>query len=128
MILRLTLWLLVIKAMTCAAFIYSGIGLMPEEAQYWTWSQDLSYGYYSKPAGIAYEIAFGTLSSMAVGLFLGPVMGYTVDTFRDFTGLKESERLPSILREQTPRNKKYAAALMTAASVAILAGIYSLNK
>lgn len=32
---------------------------MPDEAQYWAWSKDLSYGYYSKPCGIAWQIAFG---------------------------------------------------------------------
>lgn len=40
--------------------LYSGIGLSPDEAQYWTWSQALSWGYYSKPPGIAWLIAFGT--------------------------------------------------------------------
>lgn len=38
----------------------SGIGLGPDEAQYWTWSQALDWGYYSKPPGIAWEIALGT--------------------------------------------------------------------
>ena len=36
------------------------IYLVPDEAQYWLWSQDLSLAYYSKPPGIAYEIAIGT--------------------------------------------------------------------
>lgn len=40
--------------------LYSGIGLGPDEAQYWTWSQQLDWGYYSKPPGIAWEIALGT--------------------------------------------------------------------
>ena len=33
---------------------------MPDEAQYWTWSQFLDVGYYSKPPGIAWQIACGT--------------------------------------------------------------------
>lgn len=36
------------------------IGLGPDEAQYWTWSQTPSLGYYSKPPGIAWQIGFGT--------------------------------------------------------------------
>lgn len=38
----------------------SGIGLGPDEAQYWLWSQHLDLGYYSKPLGIALEIFLGT--------------------------------------------------------------------
>lgn len=41
--------------------VYGEIGLSPDEAQYWTWSQHLDWGYYSKPPGIALEILFGTL-------------------------------------------------------------------
>lgn len=53
--------LLLIKAMILVFIIqYSGIGLGPDEAQYWTWSQQLDWGYYSKPPGIAWEIALGT--------------------------------------------------------------------
>lgn len=36
------------------------IGIGPDEAQYWTWSQELDFGYYSKPPGIAWVIWFGT--------------------------------------------------------------------
>lgn len=40
--------------------VYSGIGLGPDEAQYWTWSKQLDWGYYSKPPGIAWIIWLGT--------------------------------------------------------------------
>lgn len=40
--------------------LFSGIGLGPDEAQYWTWSQALDWGYYSKPPGIAWQIWLGT--------------------------------------------------------------------
>ena len=54
--------LLLAKAFILAfAILHAGIGLGPDEAQYWTWSQDLDWGYYSKPPGIAWEIALGTL-------------------------------------------------------------------
>lgn len=53
--------LLVIKAVAILLFIlYGGIGLGPDEAQYWTWSKSLDFGYYSKPPGIAWEIWAGT--------------------------------------------------------------------
>jgi len=38
----------------------SGLGLLPDEAQYWTWSRFLDFGYYSKPPGVAWQIALGT--------------------------------------------------------------------
>ena len=42
------------------AIFHAGIGLGPDEAQYWTWSRQLAVGYYSKPPGIAWEIWAGT--------------------------------------------------------------------
>lgn len=38
----------------------SGVGLMPDEAQYFTWSCLPDIGYYSKPPGIAWQIYLGT--------------------------------------------------------------------
>ncbi|MGK5595699.1 MAG: ArnT family glycosyltransferase [Parachlamydiaceae bacterium] len=53
--------LLLLKAIIVGGFIlYSGIELGPDEAQYWTWSQQLDWGYYSKPPGIAWQIRSGT--------------------------------------------------------------------
>ena len=40
--------------------MYAAVGLMPDEAQYWTWSRSLDIGYYSKPPGIAWQIALST--------------------------------------------------------------------
>lgn len=54
-------FLLLAKALLIVCFIlYSGIGLGPDEAQYWTWSRKLAWGYYSKPPGIAWQIWAGT--------------------------------------------------------------------
>lgn len=51
---------LLAKSLAILFFIFFGeVGLGPDEAQYWTWSQDLDWGYYSKPAGIAWQIALG---------------------------------------------------------------------
>jgi hypothetical protein len=41
--------------------LHAGIGLGPDEAQYWTWSRQIDWGYYSKPPGIAWDIRLGTL-------------------------------------------------------------------
>jgi 4-amino-4-deoxy-L-arabinose transferase-like glycosyltransferase len=52
--------LLVMKFLIMLGVIlYSPIDLTPDEAQYWTWSRDLDFGYYSKPPGIAWEIWLG---------------------------------------------------------------------
>jgi len=40
---------------------HSGITLYVDEAQYWTWAQNLGWGYYSKPPGIAALIVVSTM-------------------------------------------------------------------
>lgn len=37
-----------------------GLSLYVDEAQYWTWSQHLAWGYFSKPPGVAALIALST--------------------------------------------------------------------
>lgn len=58
-----TFWIVALlsRGLLLAFCLTSRIGLMPDEAQYWTWSQHLALGYYSKPPGIAWQIALGTL-------------------------------------------------------------------
>jgi hypothetical protein len=59
--LPLLLTLLLLKALFVIAFLSSEtLGLGPDEAQYWTWSRLLDWGYYSKPPGIAWQIASAT--------------------------------------------------------------------
>jgi 4-amino-4-deoxy-L-arabinose transferase-like glycosyltransferase len=43
-----------------ALLIASGIGFHGDEAQYWSWSQDLDWGYYTKPPMIAWLIGATT--------------------------------------------------------------------
>lgn len=58
---QLLVILMVIRTIFLGWYISQGyIGLGPDEAQYWTWSQDLDWGYYSKPPGIAFQIKLGT--------------------------------------------------------------------
>ena len=55
------LFILFLKALfVLYVILYAGIGLGPDEAQYWTWSQKLAFGYYSKPPAIAWQIWLGT--------------------------------------------------------------------
>lgn len=72
------LWcLLIIKALAMVGVIlYAGIGLGPDEAQYWTWSRKLDLGYYSKPPGIAWEIWFGCLffGNTELGVRFGAIL------------------------------------------------------
>lgn len=52
---------LVLKAVVLGVLICCGaIHLAPDEAQYWTWSQALDWGYYSKPPAIAWQIRLTT--------------------------------------------------------------------
>lgn len=83
------LLLLFLKTILMAYLIYSEIiGLGPDEAQYWTWSQQLALGYYSKPPGIAWQIALGAalfgnsefgvrFVSLIIGLLL-PIVTYAL--------------------------------------------------
>lgn len=77
--LSLLLLLLVIRGALCLAVLaYGDIGLAPDEAQYWTWSQALDWGYYSKPPGVAWQIWVGTqlFGNTEVGVrFLSVIMG-----------------------------------------------------
>ncbi|MBN4066712.1 glycosyltransferase family 39 protein [Simkania negevensis] len=63
--------------------LYSDIGLSPDEAQYWTWSQDLGWGYYSKPPGIAWQIWLTTqlFGNTELGIRFGAVVISTLITF-----------------------------------------------
>ncbi len=56
----LLLILLVGTLYRALALHWSGLNLYVDEAQYWTWSQALAWGYYSKPPVIAALIAFTT--------------------------------------------------------------------
>lgn len=69
--------ILFLKALILIGVIlFVGIGLGPDEAQYWTWSQQLSPGYYSKPPGIAWQIWSGTqlFGNTELGVRFGSVV------------------------------------------------------
>jgi len=74
------------------------------------------------------EIVIGTAGIAALNLSLGWPAGYTIDLFRDLTGIKKSERIPSRIRNLGSGTKKGLATLALAGSLAVTAGIYGLTK
>ncbi len=55
------LWLsLALTLVRLVALFLTPLELYPDEAQYWLWSRDLAFGYYSKPPMLAWLIALTT--------------------------------------------------------------------
>jgi 4-amino-4-deoxy-L-arabinose transferase-like glycosyltransferase len=52
--------ILALAALRIVALLLTAIELGPDEAQYWRWSRELDWGYYSKPPLIAWAIALTT--------------------------------------------------------------------
>ncbi len=50
----------ILTAVKVLSLYYININLWVDEAQYWAWSKELAYGYYSKPPLIAWIIHFTT--------------------------------------------------------------------
>jgi 4-amino-4-deoxy-L-arabinose transferase-like glycosyltransferase len=59
-VLPLIAWLGALLALRLAAIHAATIDLVPDEAQYWSWSQELAFGYFSKPPMIAWIIRAAT--------------------------------------------------------------------
>ncbi len=76
------------------------------------------------------EIIIGTAGAIAIGLINGAPMGYTVDLFRDLTGLKNCERpsYPTSLKRLNSKTKKSLVVLLTAGAIALTAGVYYLTS
>lgn len=49
-----------LTALRLAAIFTTPLELYPDEAQYWLWSRELAWGYYSKPPMVAWLIAAAT--------------------------------------------------------------------
>jgi 4-amino-4-deoxy-L-arabinose transferase-like glycosyltransferase len=56
----LLFWLGALLAIRVAALVAARIDLVLDEAQYWTWSRELAFGYFSKPPMIAWLIRGAT--------------------------------------------------------------------
>lgn len=52
--------LIALTALRIAALALNGTDLFVDEAQYWAWSRELAFGYYSKPPLVAWIIAAST--------------------------------------------------------------------
>ncbi len=52
--------LVLLLALRLAAILFSDVELYADEAQYWRWSTDPAWGYYSKPPMIAWVIGLST--------------------------------------------------------------------
>ena len=74
------IWLLALltaKAIISLLLIaFYDVQLAPDEAQYWTWSQQLDWGYYSKPPAIAWQIWMTTMlfGNSELGVRFGAVI------------------------------------------------------
>lgn len=75
------------------------------------------------------EIIIGTIVQTAIGFVNGAPMGYSVDTFRDLTGIEECKRpsYPKIIKNRSRNAKKTLATLIAAGTIGVTAGIYALT-
>ncbi len=49
-----------VTALRLLALAFYGLDLYPDEAQYWSWSRDFAFGYFSKPPMVAWAIGAAT--------------------------------------------------------------------
>lgn len=85
--------------------------------------------YYLSGSRNLKEIIMGTLSLSVFSAFAGGPIGYSIDIFRDLTGLEFCERksYPDLIKRQNSKTKKGLVALLTAGSIAATAGVYLFN-
>ena len=66
-----------VVALTVVRLVLAGqLGLVADEAYYWTWSEDLGWRYFDHPAGVAWLIAAGTavLGDTELGVRIGGIV------------------------------------------------------
>lgn len=89
--------ILLLKAFFFLWVISSGfLSLSPDEAQYWSWSRHLDWGYYSKPPGIAWQIRLTSslLGDTELGVRFGSVVLSSLLSIAVFSLAKESGLCP----------------------------------
>jgi hypothetical protein len=70
------------------------------------------------------EMISGTLFAVGISAAKGPIKGYAIDTFRDLTGIEESNRLPKYIKSLPLGVKRGIAVAAIVASLATLCLIY----
>ncbi len=83
--------------------------------------------YYASGSRDPLEIAWGSALAVGVGAANGIPLGYAVDLFRDLTGIKKSERVPTKIRNLGSKTKRGLATLALAGSIVLTAGIYAIT-
>ena len=83
--------------------------------------------YYFSGAHDIKQIIGGTIVGVGVGLLSGGLIGYSIDAYRDLNGINESARVPECIRKKGKKFKIGFAALITAASIGLTGGIYSIT-
>ncbi len=79
--------------------------------------------YYLTGAKTTTEILTATALSVGFGMLNGGPVGYSIDIFRDLTGVQPSERVPSSLKRR-PALKKGLAAALVGASIGLTSLLY----
>lgn len=97
-----------------------GFTLFYDEAQYWDWSRELAWGYYSKPPMIAALIKLSTsvFGDGVVGVKLSSMLLYPVTAI--FVGLLARDLSPA-----NPRAGLTAAALFLCMPITSLMGLFT---
>ena len=80
--------------------------------------------YYASGAHSLEEVATGALVAAGISAGTSWIGNYLVDSFRDFTDIEPSPRLPEKVRSLSSRTKKSLGALLIAGSLASLPFIY----
>src|SRR3990172_5942422 len=75
--------------------------------------------YYIAGSRDLTEIIGGTVLSTLFGLTSGGPIGYTIDAYRDLTGIKESPRIPLSIKNKSSKFKLGLATAITAATITL---------
>ncbi len=74
------------------------------------------------------DMVVPTLAATAIGLIGGKPMRWCMDSFRELTGRGNSERLPHVIRSQSPKVKRSLAGALVTGSLASLATMYAFSS
>ena len=80
------LFVIVALAVKLVAIFYTNFDLFGDEGQYWLWSKNLDFGYYSKPPLLAWFLGFFTLffGDSFESLKIFPILAYLISSLSIF--------------------------------------------